>query len=62
MNLTTDPWIPVSWLDGSHGLASLREAFERGHEIRDLNVRPHERISLIRLLICVAQAALLSFP
>ena len=37
---------------------SLREAFERGHELQDLAVRPHERIALMRLLICVAQAAL----
>ena len=37
---------------------SLCEAFERGHEIQDLAVRPHERIALMRLLICVAQAAL----
>ncbi|MGH7068584.1 MAG: type I-E CRISPR-associated protein Cse1/CasA [Acetobacteraceae bacterium] len=40
------------------GVVSLREAFERGDEIRDLSVRPHERVALMRLLICVAQAAL----
>jgi CRISPR system Cascade subunit CasA len=58
MNLTTDPWIPVVWNDGRAGTVSLRDAFERGADIQDLAVRPHERIALMRLLICVAQAAL----
>lgn len=58
MNLSTDAWIPIVWNDGKPGTASLREAFERGEEIQDLAVRPHERIALMRLLICIAQAAL----
>ncbi|MBZ5514847.1 MAG: type I-E CRISPR-associated protein Cse1/CasA [Acidobacteriia bacterium] len=58
MNLTTEAWIPIVWNEGKPGTVSLREAFERGHEIRDLAVRPHERIALVRLLICIAQAAL----
>ncbi|MCZ2079104.1 MAG: type I-E CRISPR-associated protein Cse1/CasA [Bryobacterales bacterium] len=58
MNLTTEAWIPVVWNNGRPGTVSLREAFEAGHEIRDLAVRPHERIALMRLLICIAQAAL----
>jgi CRISPR system Cascade subunit CasA len=58
MNLTTDPWIPIVWNDGRAGMVSLRDAFERGADIQDLAVRPHERIALMRLLICVAQAAL----
>lgn len=58
MNLTIDPWIPVVRETGEPTLVSLREAFARGHEIRDLAVRPHERIALMRLLICIAQAAL----
>jgi CRISPR system Cascade subunit CasA len=37
---------------------SLREAFLQGEDLLDLAVRPHERIALMRLLICVAQAAL----
>jgi CRISPR system Cascade subunit CasA len=36
----------------------LLDAFGRGHEIQDLAVRPHERIATMRLLICIAQAAL----
>lgn len=58
MNLTTDAWIPIVWNGGEPGTVSLCEAFERGHEIQDLAVRPHERIALMRLLICIAQAAL----
>ena len=58
MNLTTDPWIPVVWQNGQPGVVSLTEVFHRGEEIQDLAVRPHERIALMRLLICVAQTAL----
>ncbi len=58
MNLTTDPWIPIVWDDGKADRVSLADAFGCGHKIHDLAVRPHERIALMRLLICVAQAAL----
>jgi len=58
MNLANDPWIPIVWSDGKLGSVSLSDAFEHGDEIRDLAVRPHERIALMRLLICVAQVAL----
>lgn len=58
MNISTEPWIPTVLVDGSPARVSLREVFERGHEIRDLSVRPHERVALMRLLLCVAQAAL----
>jgi len=57
MNLSTDSWIPIVWTEGKSGIVSLREAFERGDEIQDLAFRPHERIALMRLLICIAQAA-----
>src|ERR1700730_5780520 len=58
MNLTTDAWIPIVWKNGEPGTVSLLRAFERIQEIQDLAVRPHERIALMRLLICTAQAAL----
>jgi len=58
MNLTTDPWIPIVWANGQPGTVSLCDAFARGEDIRDLAVRPHERIALMRLLICIVQAAL----
>lgn len=58
MNISTEPWIPVVRADGRPDTVSLCAAFTRGEDIRDLVVRPHERIALMRLLICVAQAAL----
>ncbi len=58
MNLTTDKWIPVVWEDGRADKVSLLDIFRQGDQIRDLAVRPHERIALMRLLICIAQAAL----
>lgn len=58
MNLTTEPWIPIVRNNGTPGMVGLAEVFSQGDEIRDLAVRPHERIALMRLLICVAQAAL----
>lgn len=58
MNLVTEPWIPVVKPDGKHQLVSLLDVYTKGHEFSDLAVRPHERIALIRFLICIAQAAL----
>jgi CRISPR system Cascade subunit CasA len=58
MNLVTEPWIPVVKLDGKPHLASLLEVFTPDNRFADLSVRPHERIALMRLLICIAQAAL----
>jgi CRISPR system Cascade subunit CasA len=58
MNLVTDPWIPILKLDGKHDLASLQQVFSEGKEYADLAVRPHERIALMRLLICIAHAGL----
>ena len=58
MNLTTDPWIPVLWNDGATRAATLADIFVCGQDIRDLAVRPHERIALMRLFLCVAHAAL----
>ena len=58
MNLTTDPWIPVIGADGRQRSVSLHDLFASAHELRDLSVKPHERIALLRLLICITQAAL----
>ena len=58
MNLTTDPWIPIVSADGTAGLGSLVDVFQRGRDISDLAVRPHERVALMRLLLCVSHAAL----
>ena len=58
MNISTDPWIPVVWSDGRPGVVNLCEAFQKGRDIADLALRPHERVAVMRLLVCVAQAAL----
>ena len=58
MNLTLDPWIPVIGVEAVPRLLSLQETFASAHEIRDLAVKPHEKIALLRLLICISQAAL----
>lgn len=58
MNLVTEAWIPVVGLDGKPDTASLMQVFTAGKQFSDLAVRPHERIALMRLFICIAQAAL----
>ncbi len=58
MNLTNDAWIPVLRANGQPDLLSLQGLFAEAHEIRDLVVKPHERVALMRLLTCITQAAL----
>jgi CRISPR system Cascade subunit CasA len=58
MNLITDGWIPITWRDSVEAVVGLDELFHRCAEIRDLSVKPHERIALLRLLVCITQAAL----
>ena len=58
MNLSTDPWLPIVFATGQSDRISLREAFTRSHDIRDLALRPHERIAVMRLLLCITHAAL----
>lgn len=58
MNLIKDPWIPVIGIDGQNKLLGLAELFNQLKEIRDLDVKPHERIALMRFLICIVQATI----
>jgi CRISPR system Cascade subunit CasA len=58
MNVAFDPWIPVVNTAGKRELASLCNVLAEGEKFADLAVRPHERISLMRLFLCVAHAAL----
>ncbi len=58
MNLTCDPWIPAVRSDGLRDLFSLEDLFAQAHTLQDLAVKPHERIAVMRLLICITQAAL----
>jgi len=55
-NLIDDPWIPVRYRRGGSGRLGLRQTLEQASDIADLDCSPHERVSLIRLLVCVAQA------
>ena len=58
MNVAFEPWIPVVTTAGKPDLASLSVVLAEGERFVDLAVRPHERVSLMRLFICVAHAAL----
>lgn len=57
-NLVENPWIPVRLLNRQPRLLSLREVFLWAREIADLNAASPARIALMRLLVCVTQAAL----
>jgi len=58
MNLVTDPWLPVTNRNNRLCYISLNQLFEQPDEWLDLVLRPHERVSVMRLLICIVQAAL----
>ncbi|MHB0977704.1 MAG: type I-E CRISPR-associated protein Cse1/CasA [Candidatus Aquicultorales bacterium] len=58
INVAFDPWIPVVTTSGERELASLCAVLSEGEKFADLAVRPHERVSLMRLFLCVAHAAL----
>jgi CRISPR system Cascade subunit CasA len=58
MNVAFDSWIPVVTLSGRRKLISLAEVLTNGSDYADLAVRPHERVSLMRLFLCVAHASL----
>lgn len=45
-------------LNGEHLRLSMGDVFARSREIADLVLMPHERIAVMRLLICVTQRAL----
>lgn len=58
MNLITDPWIPVVCDNGEALHVGLEQLFRKAAAIRDLSVNPPQRIALMRLLLCITQAAL----
>jgi CRISPR system Cascade subunit CasA len=58
MNVAFDPWIPIVNTSGKRELAKLCDVLTEGNRFLDLAVRPHERVSLMRLFLCVAHAAL----
>lgn len=58
MNLVTDPWLPVTDTNNRLQYISLNQLFEQPDEWLDLVLRPHERVSVMRFLICLVQASL----
>lgn len=58
MNLINDPWIPVVMPGGDGIRISLSDTLNRSPEIADLAVTPPQRVALMRMLICIVQAAL----
>ncbi len=56
-NLVDEPWIAVPAEDGTLRSVGLAELFTRAEHISDVAVRPHERVALMRLLICLCCAA-----
>ncbi|MCX6566618.1 MAG: type I-E CRISPR-associated protein Cse1/CasA [Candidatus Aminicenantes bacterium] len=58
MNVAFDPWVPVVAETGGKIFISLRDVFAKGEQLTDLAVRPHERVSLMRLFLSIAHAAL----
>lgn len=58
MNVAFDPWIPVVTTAGKREPANLHDVLVEGGRFADLAVRPHERVALMRLFLCVAHAAL----
>ena len=56
-NLVSDPWIPV-YHEGGSKLVSLGEIFEDLPQIISVEGSSIEKISLLRLLICITQVAL----
>lgn len=58
MNLVTGEWVPVLYQNGKVTNVSLHKLFQEGDHIIELAVQPHQRVALMRLLICIAQAAI----
>ncbi len=57
-SVVSEDWIAVRDVGGRHAVLSLATLFRQPATIADLDCAPHERVSLIRLLVCITQAAL----
>lgn len=53
-NLTAEHWIPIVYVDGHTGMASLRSVFQEAPKIRELSGDiPQQKIPMIRLLLAI---------
>lgn len=53
-DLTREPWIPVTPVDGPQSETSLRELFVGAHELRDLaSTSPLENVAILCLLLAI---------
>lgn len=58
-NLLEEPWLLVTWIDGSVSRVGLAEAFERSAEIRELaDTTPPALVAQYRLLLAILHRAL----
>jgi CRISPR system Cascade subunit CasA len=56
-NVATDPWIPVM-IGATENLLSLKDVISRSEQISVIAGNTIERFSILRLILCVAQAAI----
>ncbi|GAA2391916.1 type I-E CRISPR-associated protein Cse1/CasA [Streptomyces glaucosporus] len=57
-DLTSRPWLPVQFTDGSQGELSLREVFARARDVRRLvGDLPTQEFALLRLLLAILHDA-----
>lgn len=53
-DLTSEPWLPVQWRDGTEGALSLREVFAQADRLRRLvGDVPTQEFALLRLLLAI---------
>lgn len=57
-NLIDSPWVPIIDMTGTRHLVGLRELYETADQLKDLSAGPPQRIAIMRLLLCITQAAL----
>lgn len=56
-NLLSEKWIPVLDRNGAHRYVSLTTAFSQASRIATISGSPLEKVSILRLMLCVAQAS-----
>ena len=56
-NLATDPWVPVL-IGTRRSVLSLTDFFSQADKLTGISGDPAERFSILRLLLCITQAAL----